>query len=287
MDNLILTMIVAHDDYGDSLGFTKTDIDNIMNKYNYLNNIGCNEKGHIILWQHKYISDDVFAKYMDVKIVDNDIYLVARNFGDILSEKKYETEIAILDGETEPWDTNYYDADIDYHEDKYTDDTLQAIIDHCVKNGLEIEDELITNENTKIVDSTIYFNDEKLLNYIDDDSLDDLKNALSWGIIEAQESANQDEIYTKLKDSFESNIGDIKWEENKLIIKLNVDMEEVLDFLTDSYNTYDFEDENYGDLKSILNEMDYFDIDTPDYNYIYGTIDKETLNEYTKNRLDN
>lgn len=283
MDNLILTMIVAHKKYGDAIGFTKDDINNIIKKHNYLNNIRCNEIGSIVLWENKYIDNVTFAKHMDIEIIDDKMCLVVNNFGDVLSKKDYETEIAILDGEDETWGTSYYDVDIDDYSGDYNEDTLKAILDNCIKNEYEIDDEVITAENTKIVDSVIYFKDEELLDYIDE--LDDLKIDLSWGIIEAQADADRNEAYEKIKGYFESAVGDFQWKDDKLIIKLDVDINDVKHFLKESYGDYEFDQENYGNLQSILNEMEYFDIDTPDYNYLYGTIDEDYLNEYTQNRL--
>jgi len=284
MDNLILTMIVAHDNYGDDIGYTSSDIENIIKKYDYINKIRCNELGWIILWKHKYIDDEKFSKLMGVKFIDGSFYLVEKNFDDILDSKKYESEIKILDGEYDDYNYSFYDIDIDY--DDYNEDTLNAIIEYCDSNGLDIDDELITKENTKIVDSEIFFNDEKLLDFIDEDSLDDLKNQLCWGAIEAQESADMDEIYQKLKNSFTEKVGEYEWKNDKLYVKLdNISMNDVYDFLIESYGQYEFEEENYGSLFYILKEMEVFDIDTPDYNYIYGTIDKEILNDYTQNRL--
>jgi hypothetical protein len=285
MDNLILTMIVTYEKYGDAIGFNKDDIDNIIKRFNYLKNIRCNETGYIVLWQNKYIDDDTFANYMDIKFIDDKMCLVVNNFSDVLSKKDYETEIIILNGEDDPWETEYYDVDIDNYFSDYSDDTLQAIIDYCIKNDLEIEDEAITTENTKIVESTIYFKDKELLDYIDEDSLDDLKNKLNWAVVEAQADADRNEAYEKIKVYFEDKVGAYEWKDNKLIIKLDVDIEDVKYFLNEGYGEYEFEQENYGNLKSILNEMEYFDIDTPDYNYIYGTIDNDILNEYTQNRL--
>jgi hypothetical protein len=285
MDNLILTMMVAHEEYGDAIGFNKDDIDNIIKSYNYLKKISCNETGYIVLWQNKYIDDDTFANYMDIKFIDDKMCLVVNNFSDVLSKKDYETEIKILDGEDDPWETDYYDVDIDNYFSDYSDDTLQAIIDYCIKNDLEIEDEAITTENTKIVESTIYFKDKELLDYIDEDSLDDLKNKLNWAVVEAQADADRNEAYEKIKVYFEDKVGAYEWKDNKLIIKLDVDIEDVKYFLNECYGEYEFEQENYGNLQSVLNDMEYFDIDTPDYNYIYGTIDNDMLNEYTQNRL--
>ena len=63
-------------------------------------------------------------------------------------------------------------------------------------------------------------------------------------------------------------------------------LDQVENFLKDEYGEYEFYDETYGNLFSILNEMDFFDFKKPNYDYINANITKEILNDETQNRLE-
>lgn len=316
--DLILTMIKANDEYKNELGFNKSDIENFMNKYNFKSEIKeCNELGWIILWNKDYITNEEFAKLMDLEYNENNFWLVIDNFDDILSDK-YSTEISVL-GQDDDWWSNrdyYENNDIDsYYWHRYTEETLKEIIEYCDKKGLEIENEdddyeLMTTENTYLKPNKkgkqdIYFKFEdgdevELSSLLDEDGLEDLKDALNNAICEAQDSADQSEIYDKVIKEFEKSIGyferkyvnkkNYKGEEQeveKIYIRLdNVDFDKVKEHLEDDYDEYDFETGNYGDLQSILKEMDYFEFDTPNYSYISGDIDNDLLNEYTRDKLN-
>lgn len=321
MYDLILSMIKANDDYENELGFNKSDIENFMNKYNFKKEIvECNEIGKIILWNKKYITNEEFANYMDVEYdkTEDKFWLVIDSFGDILS-KEYETEIGILGQDDDWWHgSDYYEnTDIDsYYWHRYTEDTLKDIIEYCIKKGIEIEDEdgeeyeLMTNENTylkpdKNGKQDIYFKYEnedevELSSLLDNDELSDLKDALNYAICDAQETADRDEIYEKIISEFEDSIGffkreyvkkkdynGVEKEVEKIYIRLdNIDFGKVEEFLQDEYNEYDFETENYGNLVSILKEMEFFEFRTPDYQYVSGDIDNDILNEYTTDKLN-
>jgi hypothetical protein len=297
-------MLVAYEDYGDELGFTKDDIDNLIKEHKILNNIDCNERGWIILWKNKYISNETFAKHMDLEYdavppftAKKNFWIIADDFEDLLS-RKYEFEAKILDGD---YDWNYgdfYDVDVDQHFSDYDQKTLEAIIEYCDKKGFEIENDdeesiLMTKENMKIVDNQIIINDNiKLVDVLD--QLDDLDQILNNAICEAQESADQDEVYKKIEQSFIDEVGEytrkifkINGQEiEKLLVRFDGDWFDIENELKDTYGDYEFQQENYGNLRSILSENDKFNFRTPDYNYIYGSIDDVTLNEYTQNRLN-
>lgn len=317
MYDLILSMIKANSEYENELNFTKSDIENFMNKYNFKNEIKeSNELGWIVLWNNKYITNEEFAKLMDVEYNEDNFWLVINSFDDILSSK-YETEIKVLDQDDDWWNSSdyYENNDIDsYYWHRYTEDTLKEIIEFCVNQGIEIEnedgdDELMTNENTYLIPDkkgkqNIYFKYEngdevELSSLLDEDGLDELKTALNNAICEAQDYADRDDVETKIIKEFESSIGffkreyvkkkdykGVEKEVEKISIRLdNLDFSNVESFLQDEYDEYDFETSNYGDLLHILKEMEYFEFDTPDYNNVYGDIDNDMLNEITVDKL--
>lgn len=295
MLQLLLTMMSAYDEYENQLNFTKSDIDNFIKKYNIVfdDKLGCNELGYIILWKNKYITNEQFAKHMDLKYENNVFWLICNDFDDILPSD-YDYEISILDGTAEWYPSDYYKVNVFEYWDYYTTKTLERIINFCIDKELEIDGELITKENTKLIENDIFFNDKKLVEYFGEGELDDLENILNNAICEAQDSAGQSKIYSAIKKAFEYKIGEFKHvsvklnDKNveKLHIKLDIDWNEIKNFLIDSYDKYDFEEESYGNLYYILREMDFFKFRKPNYDYIYGSIDKELLNEYTQNRLD-
>lgn len=309
MQDLILTMIKANQDYENELNFTKSDIDNFIKEYNFRDEINkCSEMGLIVLWKNKYITDEEFAKYMDVEFNEDKFWIIIDSFDEILSDKKYSTEIEILSGDRDWQGSDYYDnCDIEsYYWSDYTEDTLKEIIKFCTDKGIEINEELMTDENTILKNGDIYFKfdeaeeDVKLSSLLDEDDLDELKTILNNAICDAQDSADRDEVYNKIISEFESSIGFFKRElatkkdyygvtkeVEKIHIRLdNLNIDDVEDFLKEDYGEYNFEDEKYGSLLHVLKEMEYFEFRTPDYNYISGSIDKATLNEYTQDKLN-
>lgn len=293
MLELILTMLAALEDYND-LNFTKTDIDNFIKKYNILDEKkDCNERGWILLWKNKYLSDNEFFKLMGIDEYKNgNYYLIFDNFDDILGSK-YETEIDFLNGEVDWNPSSWYKVDVETYWRDYTENTLKEIAKYCIDKGLEIDDELMTEENTKIIDGKLFFNNINLKDLIDEDDLEDLRSILNDAICEAQDNAEYSEAYNKIVNNFKNKIGDferITVEEDgkkieKIKIKINIDMFDIENALKDWYGDFDFEQANYGDLYQILREMEYFEFDVPDYNYIYASIDDDTLNEITVNKL--
>lgn len=307
LTDLILTMIVANTEHDGDLNFNKIDIDKIISQYNILNSNNkqiWNERGWIVLWKNKYITDKEFCEYMDIELEDNSIWIVCDDFGSILNGRKYSTEIKVLDNDDDWWnDTSYYKNDIEDYWNKYDEKTLKEIIDFCIKNEIEIEvdnnKELITKENTIVKDGDIYFKDEKLVEFIDDYELEPLRDCLNDAICEAQDDADRSECYEKIRNSFENKIGEFKIKSKivknykgeernaeKLYIKFSDDFSKVEEFLKDTYGNYEFLQEDFGSLVHILKEMDYFEFDSIDFNHIYGSIEKSILNEFTRNKLD-
>jgi hypothetical protein len=293
-------MLTAYDEYESALNFDENDIKNLIKNYNVsFDNIDSdiNERGWIILWENKLISDEYFCKLMDIEIINDDTYLVVNDFDDILSDD-YEFEIQILNGEYEYNPSDNYGYDINTWWYYYNEDTKKEIIKYCIDKGLEIDDELLTDENLTFKNGDIYFNDEKFVKYIDTRDLKELNSSLQLALSEAQDSADLDEYYTKIKNAFEKEIGEIEHKNKKIIkkgeekevdmlyIKLNISWSDIKSELKGLYGEYEFEDTNYGNLQAILNEIEYFKFKKPYYDYISGSIDKETLNEYTVNRLE-
>lgn len=304
--NLILTMIETHSDYGDDLNFTKVDIENLMKKCNFLKNIGCNELGWIILYKNKYITPEQFADHMDIECINDRFYLIVDSFDEVLSKKDYETEISALDWDDDWWnDGDYYDANIGlYHWSDYTEETLKEIMNFCFRQGLIIDDEEMDENNTILKNGKVYFKDQELVDLIDDYDLDELKTELNNAVCEAQNNADRDYTYNEIKNAFVKKIGSferkmvektvynkekkIKEIKNveKIYIRLNFNIKDIEAFLRDEYAKYDFIDETYGSLKTVLQGMEFFDVKFPDYDYIgNGSIDDDYLNEMTRERL--
>lgn len=299
MDILICLMIEAYEKYGDVLKFNKNDIDHLAKKYNAFKNITCNEAGWFLLYEEGYLSRDKLASLLDIEFIDDKWYLVVDDFDDILSD---ETMIEILKGENDRYDWQIYDNNISDWWRDYTEETLTEIINYCDKNGLEVEidDEivLLSNDNLKLIKGDIYINeDEKLVDYINDDSLEDLKDILNNAICESQFFANEAAAYKAVKDEVEDEIGTYEHKDTgkkdknghiiyKYYFDLNINFDEIKEWLIEGYGEFEFDDQNYGGLKYILNEMDYFsEAKAPNWDYIYGSIDDETLNEVTQDRL--
>jgi hypothetical protein len=296
-------MIVAHEDYGDELGFTKDDIDNLIKEHKVLDNIDCNERGWIVLWRNKYISNELFAKHLILEY-DNpppftekkDFWMIVDDFEELL-KKDYEFEAKILDGEYDWQYGDFYDVDVKDYFYMYDQKTLEAIIEFCDKKGFEIDSDdgetiLMTKENTKIVDNEIVINNHiKLVDVLD--QLDELDRTLNCAICEAQESADQDEVWSKIEKNFIDKVGEYTRkifkrngkDKEMLLVRFDGDWSDIERDLKDSYGEYDFQKETWGSLHGILNDNDYFNFRKPDYNHIYGDIDKPMLNEYTQNRL--
>jgi len=292
MENLILTMLEALDDYSESdLNFTKKEVDKLAEEHINFDNLQCNELGLIILEENGYITMEKLGDILDFDYKDKNFILTFNDFNEILSDK-YSFEIKVLDQDND-FDryTDYYEADVKYNWSNYDNDTLTEIIKYCIDNGLEFDEELMTEENTKIIDGKAYFKDEELCDIIDDDGLDDLYNILNNSICDAQSDADNNEVVKQIINNFENDIGVYERKYNKdtkkeyIELKVDIDLSEIKSTLKEWYGEYEFETENYGSLESILSEKDYFEFNTPDYSYTYGTIDYSYLNEITRDRL--
>jgi len=313
MINLILTMLDAYNQYGDDLNFTKKDADIFIKKYNALEDINdCNERGYIVLWNNKYLTNEEFAKHLDLKYEDEKFWLVIDSFDDILTDK-YKTEISYLDRDAdddrEP--SEYYDHQIDnYYWHTYTEETLKKIIEYCIDQGIEIENdddndddddnyELMTAENTYLKTDKnnhldIYFkykngNETKLVKLIDNDEFDDLKTELNIAVGKAQDDADYSEVYDEIKEKFEKGIGTFEYktvgDSEKIYIKLNITFKQVEEWFEENYGEYNFDEGGFGSLSYVLKEMEYFDFKKPYYDHINGSIDDDLLNEFTRDRL--
>lgn len=309
MTNLVLNILYQYLEHGDKIRFTKNEIDKLIKDNDVVKN-NDNELGNILLWENGYLSSENLAKSLKLEYEDKNFYLIIDDFSDILNEKDYSYEIDILNNEYE------YDYSCDYKPDidwsNFTTQTISAIIDYLIEKKVEIDtfdnSIVITEDNSK-PDGDIKIDDEwiSIEELIDEDGLEELKSILENAICEAQHHADIDKIETQLINSFESNIGvyqrvDRKrkyWDKESgsqkekdvevIRIKLDIDWDDIKTFLKETYEwrgTIDFEEEKYGDYLEIMNEFsDGFEIDTPDYNYVYGTIDNDYLNESIRDRL--
>lgn len=286
---LALTMLVALENFKyEDLRINKDDVTKIIMQHNLLEKRMWNERGTIVLWRNDYLTSGEFAKMMEIEYEDNEFWIVAESFEDIIGEC---TEAEILDSNLKWYHSDYYHVNVSDFWLDYTKETLKAIIDFCIKKGFEINDVLMTSENLKLIDGDIYFNDTKLIDLIDESDLDNLRTSLNSSIIEAQDSADQNYAYKKVKKAFKNNIGDYKWKKIKIdgkdknMLYVKVDINKIEQKLIDHYGTYEFIDEDYGNLFYAMKDFDMFKIDV-NLEYLYGDIDNTILNEYTQSRLD-
>jgi hypothetical protein len=294
MENFLLKLIYGYEQFGDEIGFSKEEIDNLVKENLDIDELKCNERGLIVLWKNGYLSNEKFGKFMGLEYEDKDFWLVESSFCDILNEPICE----ILDGDYD-WNydvySDYSTNDIqNYYWRDYTVETLKDIIDFCIRRKLEINVEEITKSNTIIKDNDIYFNDKKFVNYLKEDDLEELGDVLKFSIGEAQYVAEIDGYTKEIKDNFIEKVGEYKWKtvtnqkgktEGKLYIKMDVDWDEIEKNLKDWYGDFEFEDGEFGSLYHILREMDVFDIEIPDDRYNNYDFDDKLLNEITSNRL--
>lgn len=299
--DLVLSMLEASNKlestlFG-SLNFSKADITKFIKKYNVLEKPECNELGFYLLLNNGYITKEQFAKYLGLKYENDNFWLVVDSFDDVLSDSKYEFEIKILDNEFEDYGNDFYNIeDIDYYFRYYDEKTLYSIIQYCIDKGLEVDEELITDENISLRNGEIFVNNIKLKDVIDsDDGLEDLRSELNIAICEAQESADFDEMYNKIINAFKDEVSDFERRTvnikdknvEQIYIKItDKKLKEAEKLLIEEYGEYDYKEEKYGNMLYILKEMEFFDFRTPDYNNIYGDIDKGVLNDYTQSRLN-
>jgi hypothetical protein len=299
---LVLSMIVAYENYEGELNYTKDEITSIIKEYNIIEkgisspSHRWNERGSIIFWRNGYLTNEKFAELMDIEYEGKNFWLVNEDFESVLPDK-YSTEAKILDGTAEWYSSDFYDVDVEDFFRNYTTETFQAIIDFCAKKGFEIEDEdktiTLSKENMKIVSNEIIINNH--INITDAlDELDDLKHSLNAAVCEAQEAADQNETYKRVKREFVQKIGEFKWKTMKfngkdremLLVRVEFDWSTIEDSLKKYYGDYEFIEESYGSLYHILNEEGFFDnFSGVNFDYIYGSIDNSVLNEYTQNRL--
>lgn len=301
---LLISMIIEYDNYGDSIGYNKSELEGLIQEYQLFQKGEWNELGSIILYELGYISKDRFCEELDLELDDGDFWMIFDNFEDVLP-KDFEFEANVLDGSVfEDWQySDYYDYDFSISD--FNDNVLKEIVDYCIKNECSIElddDEIIIDEhNIKIKDSKIFIGSEDLDEHIDDDGMEELKREIQFGISDAHDQAEQDAFYDKIKDNFVSGVGEYKYKNvdvivnnkkksvEKLLVKVDnfdtikSELEEVY-----TYNdkiTYSSENYHYGSMYQVLNELGLIEMDKPNYDYLYSSPDKDTINDCVINRL--
>lgn len=307
-----------YDRFSKDSKFTKEEIINIAKQYDIVEQKSYSVLGAIILYEWKLIDENVLADRLDLKYEEGKYWLYIDSFDEILDKHKYKNEINILDQDNDRYDSNWYDIDINWS--MISTDTLSDIKKYIIDNigSAEIEDEDIVfdEENIKIENDKLYLilNDDNI--EIDDSFMTDyvefadLYRDLQWSFIDAQQVADEDEMEQKIINSFEDEIGfftremkEKQYYDSKLNKMVNKDVEfikirldkfdikflkdELINYTINKYMIQGETDTYMGDrFKEIGRELDLFEFRTPDYNYIYGSIDKEYLNDDIINRLN-
>jgi len=297
---LLISMIVAYEEYGDVIGYTKEELDIFVKKYDLLKQ-DWNELGALVLYEYKYISMEKFAKVMDMEIIDDDFWLVFDDFADILPSD-FDFEAKVLDGRMwEDWQpSDYYDYDIDFSN--FSEKTLQVIIDYCDKIGCEIGTDdgeiLLTKNNMTIKNGNIYVKEENLEEHMDDDGMNDLKRDIQFGIADAYDGAEADAVYNACKSDFVEAYGEYKWVSTKkgektiekLYVKMDKDLSDVRSSLEDDYFydgkiIYSTEQESFGNMYQVLYEFDFFDMKKPNYDYLDNYPGRDSIDERVRERI--
>ena len=293
---LLMTMIVTYDNYGDSIGYTKEELDNLVKKWD-LTNQDFNELSSIILYEEGYITKDEFAKSLDVEIGDDgDFWMVFNDFESVLGSD-FTFEAKVLSGRIwEDWNPSSY-TDYDFSLSDFSEKTLKAIIEYCTDNGCEIDTDdelLLTKDNMRIENGSIYVNDENLDEHMEDDGMSELKNNIQIGIADAHESAEASEIYDQCKRNFKDGIGEFKMVDRKngkgedLWVRVEADLSEIKSSLEEGYmysGVVDYVEESYGEIYYVLKEYDYLDMDKPNYDYLYSSPKRKDVDDCVRERV--
>lgn len=301
---LLISMVVAYEKYGDSIGYTKEELDKFIQKYD-LFKLNWNELGSLVLLEHKYISKEKFAEVMELKVdEDGEFWMEFNDFEDALPSD-FDFEASVLDGRLwENWiHSEYYDYDFSLND--FTEDTLNAIIDYCDRNGCEIETDngeiLLTKDNMKVEKGSIYVGDENLDEHMKDDGMEELVREIQCGISDAHEDAELDDIYTSVKNNFEKGFGSYKFVSIKnskgkgvdmLWVKVEADLSEVMVALEDSYTyngetTYSTAQHDFGNMYHVLHEFNFIEMKKPYYDNSYSSPSRQLTNECVRIRLKN
>lgn len=298
---LLISMIVAYEEYGDSVGYTKEELNKFIEQYE-LYKLNWNELGAIVLYEYKYITKEQFAKSMDLDVDEKgDFWMVFDDFDDVLP-KGYDFEATVLDGRIwEDWNPSDY-TDYDFDLNDFTEGTLKAIMDYCVRHDCSIESEdddiILTKDNMRIENDSIYVDDENLDEHMGDDGMEELKHTIQIGIADAHDAAEADAIYDACKSNFEEGIGSYKWVTEKkgeknvemLWVKVEADLSDVESELKDAYTwngktTYSTEQHDFGNMYHVLNEFDFIQMTKPNYDYLYSYPERKHIDECVRERI--
>ncbi len=295
---LLISMLVKYKQYGDSIGYTKEELDNFIEKYELVK-LECNELGALILYDYKYITKEKFAEVMYLEF-DGDFWMAFSDFEEALPSD-CEFEAKVLDGRIwEDWNaSDYYNYDVNFSD--YSDKTLEQIIGYCDEHGCSIDvDEkeiLLTKDNMRIENGNIYVGDEDLDEHTSDDGVDELIRTIQFGISDAHDSAEVDAVYIAVKDNFEDGMGEYKRvpkknkdDEYYVYVKVEADLTEVMVALEDAYTyggvtTYSTEQYDFGGMSQVLHELDFIKMDKPNYNYLSSYPKNDDIDDYVRERL--
>jgi len=299
---LLISMIVAYEEYGDSIGYTKEELDKFIQQYE-LFKLNWNELGALVLYDYKYISKEKFAEVMELEVdEDGEFWMEFNDFEDALPSD-FSFEASVLDGRI--WEeyqgSDYYDYD--YYLSDFTEETLKVIIDYCDNHVCSIDgddDEIVlTKDNMRIHKGTIYVGDESLDEHMEDDGMEELKREIQFGVAEAHDSAEADDIYTSVKDNFEEGVGSYKFVSIKnskgknvemLWVKVEAYLSEVMSDLKDAYTyngetTYSTAQHDFGNMYQVLHEFDFIEMKKQYYDNSYSSPSRELTDECVRNRL--
>jgi len=296
---LLISMIVAYEEYGDAIGYTKEELDNFIQQYELVK-LNWNELGALVLYHYKYITKEQFAKVMELEVdEDGEFWMEFNDFEDALPSD-FDFEAKVLNGDMwEDWQrSDYYDYDFSFND--FSEETLKSVIEYCDKNDCSIdvddEDIFLTKDNLRIENGNIYFGDEDLDEHMKDGGMEDLKLQIQFGISDAHDNAESDAVYNAVNKNFKEGIGSYKWVSTKkgeknvemLWVKVEVDLDDVIEKLKDDY-TYrdetDYSSGSYGNMYYVLREFDFINMKKPNFDYLYSSPTTKDTDECVRNRL--
>ena len=282
--NLFISMIWKSQD--NDILFTRKDIESYLEEYNILRK-DYNELASIILWEENYITSETFADNLDIVYKDNNFYIYLSSFDDLILSGFDDFEKSVMSHTFDYESSSYNDYDIDFSI--FTEETLNSILEYCIKYKQEVEiDDIgipITKKNTKIKDNKLLINNINISDLMDD--LGDLEIELKNVIGEANDSAQRDSIYSAIEDEIENKLGPIEYNDDDIHIRLDVDWTKIKEKLFDMFtNQGEVEFEGACEkFEYVLSEYDIIEFDSPNYDYVHYYAKDKDINEMIQERL--